>query len=44
MRVIVTSAYAEEVAATSLQADVERFIRKPYSLRNLLGLVRQTLS
>ena len=44
MRVIVTSAYGEEFAATSLQADVERFIRKPYSLRDLVGLVRQTLS
>ncbi len=44
MRVIVASAYGKEFAATSLQADVERFIRKPYSLRDLLGLVRQTLS
>jgi two-component system cell cycle sensor histidine kinase/response regulator CckA len=44
MRVIVTSAYGEVFAATSLQADVERFIRKPYSLRDLVGLVRQTLS
>ena len=44
MRVIVASAYGEEFAATLLQADVERFIRKPYSLRDLLGLVRQTLS
>jgi signal transduction histidine kinase/CheY-like chemotaxis protein len=44
MRVIVASAYGEEFAAASLQADVERFIRKPYSLRDLLGLVRQTLS
>jgi DNA-binding NtrC family response regulator len=44
MRVIVTSAYGEEFAATSLQADVERFIRKPYSLRDLVGLVHQTLS
>uniref|UniRef100_Q02A22 histidine kinase n=1 Tax=Solibacter usitatus (strain Ellin6076) TaxID=234267 RepID=Q02A22_SOLUE len=44
MRVIVTSAYGKEFAATSLQADVERFIRKPYSLRDLVELVRQTLS
>jgi PAS domain S-box-containing protein len=44
MRVIVTSAYGEELAATSLQAVVERFIRKPYSLRDLVGLVRQALS
>jgi PAS domain S-box-containing protein len=44
MRVIVASAYGKEFAATSLQADVGRFIRKPYSLRDLMGLVRQTLS
>ncbi len=44
MRVIVASAYGEEFAATSLQAEVERFIRKPYSLHDLVGLVRQTLS
>ena len=44
MRVIVASAYGQEFAATSLQAEVERFIRKPYSLRDLVGLVRQTLS
>ena len=44
MRVIVASAYGREFAANSLQADVERFIRKPYSLRDLVGLVRQTLS
>jgi CheY-like chemotaxis protein/two-component sensor histidine kinase len=43
MRVIVTSAYGEEFAAASLRADVERFIRKPYSLRDLVGLVRQAL-
>jgi len=44
MRVIVASAYGEEFAATSLEADVERFIRKPYSFHDLVGLVRQTLS
>jgi PAS domain S-box-containing protein len=44
MRVIVASAYGKEFAATSLHADVERFIRKPYSLGDLVGLVRQTLS
>jgi PAS domain S-box-containing protein len=44
MRAIVTSAYSEEFALASLQSDVERFIRKPYSLRDLVGLVRQTLS
>jgi len=44
LRVIVASAYSKEFAATSLEADVERFLRKPYSLRNLVGLVHQTLS
>jgi PAS domain S-box-containing protein len=43
MRVIVTSAYGEDFAATSLQADVARFLRKPYTLRDLVGLVRQAL-
>ncbi len=44
MRVIIASAYGREFAATALQANVERFLRKPYSLHDLLGLVRQTLS
>ncbi|HTP34006.1 MAG TPA: PAS domain-containing protein [Candidatus Acidoferrales bacterium] len=44
MRVIVTSAYGPEVAAASLRAEVERFIRKPYLLHDLVGLIRQTLS
>ncbi len=44
MRAIVTSAYSKEFAVASLQADVERFIRKPYSLRDLVGVVRQTLA
>ena len=44
IRVIVASAYGQEFAAKSLQANVERFIRKPYSFRDLVGLVRQTLS
>ena len=43
MRVIVASAYGRDFAATSLHADIERFIRKPYSLDDLVGLVRQTL-
>jgi PAS domain S-box-containing protein len=43
MRVIVTSAYVEDFAAASLQGNIERFIRKPYSLSDLLGLIRQTL-
>jgi CheY-like chemotaxis protein len=44
MRVIVTSAYGEDFAAASLQGTFERFIRKPYSLSDLVGAVRQTLA
>jgi PAS domain S-box-containing protein len=44
MQVIVMSAYSEDFAAASLQGGVERFIRKPYSLSDLVGLVRQSLS
>jgi CheY-like chemotaxis protein len=44
MRVIVTSAYGEDFATTSLPGDFERFMRKPYSLGALVGLVLQTLS
>jgi CheY-like chemotaxis protein len=40
--IIVTSAYAEDVAAASLQAEVPRFLRKPYRLNDLLNLIRQT--
>ena len=43
-KVIVTSAYSREYAAASLERDVERFIRKPYSLHELVDLLRQTLS
>jgi len=44
LRVIVTSAYGRETAAGSLEQEVEQFIRKPYSLRDLLGLIRQSLA
>lgn len=44
MRVIVTSASGEEFAAASLEGNFERFIRKPYSLGDLVGVVRQTLA
>jgi DNA-binding NtrC family response regulator len=44
MRVIVTSAYAADVAAASLQVRIERFIRKPYSLVNLVDLIRQAVT
>jgi two-component system, cell cycle sensor histidine kinase and response regulator CckA len=42
--VIVTSAHGEDFAAVSLQGEVERFLRKPYSLGHLVELVRQTLT
>jgi len=44
MRTIVTSAYGEDFVAATLQTDVERFIRKPYSLGDLRELVRQALA
>ena len=43
MSVIVTSAYSENVAAQTLQATVESFIRKPYRLKDVLELIRQAL-
>jgi two-component system, cell cycle sensor histidine kinase and response regulator CckA len=43
-RVIVTSAYNEEVAAASLAARGEHFIRKPYSLDDVLDTIRKGLS
>ena len=43
MRVIVTSAYGADVAAASLQVSIERFIRKPYRLGDLVDLIRQTV-
>lgn len=43
-RVIVTSAYNEEAAAASMAARVEHFIRKPYSLDQVLNTIRESLS
>jgi len=43
MPVIVSSANTEEMAATSLAGKVERFIRKPFRLDDLCGLIRETL-
>ena len=42
--VIVTSAYGADVAAASLQVRIERFIRKPYSLGNLVDLIGQAVT
>ena len=44
MRVVVTSAYTEEMAAASLQGAVEQFIRKPYRLDDLARLIDSTKS
>jgi len=40
MRVIVTSAYTEEMAAAFLQSTIETFIRKPYRIDDLVRLIR----
>jgi PAS domain S-box-containing protein len=42
MRMIVLSAYPKNVAAESLQAPVEHFIRKPYRMSELVELIRHT--
>ncbi len=42
--VIVTSANTEEVAATALARRFNRFIRKPFGLDDLIGLIRDSLS
>lgn len=42
MKVIVTSAYPEEMAATSLQSSIEHFIRKPYRVHDVVRLIDST--
>ena len=42
--VIVTSAHSREVAASSLTSRIDYFIRKPFSLGDLIHMVRQILS
>ena len=44
MKVIVTSAYSEEVAATSLGVTIEHFIRKPYGLGDLMDILQKSLT
>jgi PAS domain S-box-containing protein len=44
IRPIVTSAYQEDVVAASLRIRVERFLRKPYQLQDLVDFIRKTLS
>jgi PAS domain S-box-containing protein len=40
MRVVVTSAYPKEMAVESLQTPIERFVRKPYRLNELVDLIQ----
>ena len=42
--VIVTSANSEEMAAAALAGRVDRFIRKPFGLDDLIGLIRLSVS
>jgi two-component system, cell cycle sensor histidine kinase and response regulator CckA len=44
MKVIVTSAYTEEMAAALLQVKVEHFLRKPYRLVELIESILQAAS
>jgi len=44
MKVIVTSAYSEEMAAASLAEAVEYFMRKPYGLGDLMNMIQQSLT
>lgn len=43
LSVIVTSANSEEMANATLACKVERFIRKPFGLDDLIGLVRLSM-
>jgi CheY-like chemotaxis protein len=40
VRVIVTSAYSEDVAAGSLRGPAQHFLRKPYRLADLAALIQ----
>jgi DNA-binding NtrC family response regulator len=44
MNVIVTSAFNKDFVEETLRRRVEHFIRKPYMLSDLIGLVRQGLT
>ena len=43
MAVIVTSAKTEVMAAADLESRIERFLRKPFTLDDLLGVIREVL-
>jgi DNA-binding NtrC family response regulator len=44
MNVIVTSAFNKDFVEETLRKSVEHFIRKPYMLSDLIGLLRQGLT
>jgi PAS domain S-box-containing protein len=44
IRVILTSAYSQEVASTMSQAQIHSFIRKPFLLADLVSAIRSCLS
>lgn len=44
MKVIVTSAYTEDMATASLQGPIQQFVRKPYHLADLVDLILRTSS
>jgi two-component system cell cycle sensor histidine kinase/response regulator CckA len=44
MSVIVTSAKTKEIAAAALATSIERFLRKPFGLGDLLGTIQKALA
>ena len=44
LKVIATSAYSEEMAATTLAGKADLFLRKPYRLGDLVDSIRELLS
>ena len=44
MKLIVTSAYSEQMAVKSLEGPVPHFLRKPYRLGDLVDLIGRTVS
>jgi hypothetical protein len=44
MKVIITSAYSEDIASDKLQGQGDLFVRKPYQFGNILDSLRRVLS
>jgi PAS domain S-box-containing protein len=44
MRVVVTTAYSEEMAVASLQTTFDHFVRKPYRIKDLVELIQNKFS